>query len=87
MVRCRSAGAIHAQPHNTVMKTTANMIALRTETSVLKLATIECPKIRINSATVATASPPSFAVDERLGPWSRTEKAAAKKMTNRNCAA
>ena len=30
---------------------------------------------------------PRFVVDERLGPWSRTEKAAAKKMTNRSCAA
>ena len=63
------------------------MIALRIETSVIKLAAIECTKISTSNGIVAAASPPTFVVDERLGPWSRTEKAAAKKMTNRNWAA
>ncbi len=69
------------------MKTMENMIALSTDTSVIRLKATECMMMRRRRGIVTVTRLATFVVDNRLGPWRKTEKAQQKKTTNRNWAA
>jgi hypothetical protein len=87
MVRCRSAGTIHAHPHKAVMKTTENVIDLSSYTSVIRLTVAEWRMMRRRTGIVTASRLVTFVVDDRLGPRRNTETAQQKKTTNLNWAA